>query len=205
MNTQIKIKSMKHFKITSFLTANLDLDADLIEKMALNCNTLEVKKNSYLIEPGQTCKHIFFVESGLLRQYTIDAKGKEHNLNFAPENWLITDRNSLFFNEPTHMFIQALEDTTVFALNDDFFDEIKSQDYKFSSFNTLLLHKHINRLQQRIISLLSWSAEERYLDFIKTYPDLTMRIPQTMISSYLGITPESLSRVRKELAQKHKK
>lgn len=59
MNTQIKIKSMKHFKITSFLTANLDLDADLIEKMALNCNTLEVKKNSYLIEPGQTCKHIF--------------------------------------------------------------------------------------------------------------------------------------------------
>ena len=193
---------MNTSRITTFLTSNLDLEPQHIQTLIDFCSYKSIKKNETILEPGQNCKHIFFVEKGLLRQFSIDKKGKEHNVSFAPENWLISDRASYYFNEPSEFYIQALEDTVVLMLNETFFAKVDQLNPDFKDFNTKLLHKHIKQLQFRINSLLSWTAEERYLDFIKTYPDLTLRIPQTMIASYLGITPESLSRVRKELATK---
>jgi len=135
--------------------------------------------------------------------FSLDKNGKEHVIQFAPENWLISDRSSLNFNEKSKFYIEAIEDTEVFILGNDFFTKMIENYPHIAERNDLLLQKHIRNLQNRVNSLLADTAEERYMNFIKMYPDILLRVPQWMVASYLGITPESLSRVRKELARKN--
>lgn len=195
---------MKHFKFTSFLTSNTDLESNFIEKLAEQCSFKEFSKDSFLLREGEFCKHSFFVEKGLIRQYSIDKKGKEHTIQFAPENWLVSERNSVFFNQPSAYFIQAVEDSLVLLIEEKLIIALSQKDSAFNEFHNKLLHNHIRQLQKRINLLLGASAEERYFDFISTYPDVLLRVPQTLVASYLGIAPESLSRIRKELARKNK-
>lgn len=195
---------MNTFNFTTFLTSNIEIERQYLDTLLNNCKVKQVAKGEYLIRVGEHCHHSFFVEKGLLRQFSIDDKGKEHIIQFAPENWFVTDRESVYFDQPSKFFIQAIEDSTVLFLEEHFIATLAQQDKAFGDFNNRLLHNHIRHLQKRINLLLSASAEERYLDFIKTYPDVLLRVPQTMVASYLGITPESLSRVRKELASRHK-
>jgi CRP-like cAMP-binding protein len=162
-----------------------------------------VAKGDYLLKQGEICKHSFFVEKGLLRSYSIDQTGKEHIIQFAPTNWFISDRSSVYFNEPSDFFIEAIEETTVVIIDKNFVSHASEISPSFGQYNELLLQNHIRHLQKRVNQLLGASAEKRYLNFIQLYPDLTLRVPQWMIASYLGITPESLSRVRKELASKN--
>ena len=110
---------------------------------------------------------------------------------------------STYFNQPSAYYIQALEDSKAAMINEEFIHLLSEKIPSFSDFNNKLLHNHIRHLQNRVNLLLSATAEDRYLQFIKMYPDILLRVPQTMVASYLGITPESLSRVRKELAQKN--
>ncbi|QCX53870.1 Crp/Fnr family transcriptional regulator [Elizabethkingia sp. JS20170427COW] len=162
-----------------------------------------LKKGEILVNSGEICKDFFFVEKGLLKQYFLDKNGKEHILYFAPENWLLGDRNSAYFNKPTEFIIEAIEDTEVLILEVSFFVKLSLKFPEVAFDADLLLHKHIRQLQKRVSQLLGATAEERYLDFITTYPNMMQRVPQWMIASYLGITPESLSRVRRELAKKN--
>lgn len=195
--------SMKNTEFSDFIYANTTLDKSLINELAQKCKSVSYKKNEFLLRQGEVCKYVFFVEKGLLRQYTIDDKGKEHVLMFAPETWFAADRESIFFNAPSHYFIQALEDSKVMLIEEETINKIAQMNDGFLAFNNKLLHNHIRSLQRRIMLLLSATAEERYLDFIKVYPDILARVPQAMVASYLGITPESLSRIRKELASKN--
>ena len=171
----------------------------LIKKVALK----NIEKGEILLRPGEVCRHSFFVEKGLLRSYTVDNSGKEHIIQFGSENWIVSDRSSAFFNEPSDLFIDAIEDTHVVLISSDFINEASEISSSFRNFNQIALQNYIRHQQKRINLLLSASAETRYMNFIKLYPDLTLRVPQWMIASYLGITPESLSRVRKELAHKN--
>ena len=140
---------------------------------------------------------------GLLRCFSIDEKGKEHIIQFAPEDWMISDRNSAVFNEASIFYIDAVENTQLLIIPQDFFLGMQKLLPDVLALNVMMLHNSIRVMQKRINMLLSATAQERYLDFIKLYPNLTLRIPQWMIASYLGITPESLSRVRKDLAKNH--
>jgi len=194
---------MNHFSFTHFLTSNLTIDEHEISTIVANCIRKNVSKGSFLLMQHDICQHSFFVEKGLLRQYSVDEKGKEHILQFAPESWFVTDRESVFFKQPSNYYIQALEDSQVALLDNDFINQLSQKYPSFTAFNNGLLQKHILHLQNRINLLLSASAEHRYLQFIKMYPDILLRVPQTMVASYLGITPESLSRVRKDLANKN--
>lgn len=160
----------------------------------------EIKKGSLLLQAGEVCQNTFFIEKGLLRAYTVDSNGKEHIIQFAPESWMVTNRSSMYFKEPSELYIDAIEDSQIVILPIDFVCTISSKNPSFNVHNEKALHKHIRYQQKRINLLLSATAEERYVDFITQYPDLTLRVPQWMIASYLGITPESLSRVRKKLA-----
>lgn len=162
-----------------------------------------IEKGEVLLRPGEVCRHSFFIENGLLRSYTVDDAGKEHIIQFGSENWIVSDRSSAFFNEPSDLFIDAIEDTEVVLISSDFINEASEISSSFRNYNQIALQNHIRHQQKRINLLLSASAERRYMNFIKLYPDLTLRVPQWMIASYLGITPESLSRVRKELAHKN--
>lgn len=171
---------------------------------AVSClKTKSFKKGDILLSPGDLKSDIYFINHGLLRYYSIDEKGKEHIIQFAPEDWMISDRDTTIFNEPSAFFIDAIEDTEAVIIKKDFFPAIQPIVPDILKLNILMLHNSIRFMQKRINMLLSASAEERYLDFIKLYPNLTLRVPQWMIASYLGITPESLSRVRKDLAKKH--
>ncbi|MEO7283988.1 MAG: Crp/Fnr family transcriptional regulator [Gelidibacter sp.] len=194
---------MNDTNFKTFLATNLAIDEHEISPLLENCRIKRVQKDAFLLRPGEYCKHTFFVENGLMRQYSIDEKGKEHTISFAPENWFVTDRESVYFNQPTAYYIQALEDSTVTIIDENLIQVLTDKAPSFTEFNNRLLHNHIRQLQNRINLLLSASAEERYLNFIEMYPDILLRVPQTMVASYLGITPESLSRVRKELAQKN--
>jgi len=195
---------MNHFRLTTYLTSNTDADKEVTNQLLLHCRIKQVYKGEFLLRQGEKCHHTFFVESGLLRQFSIDEKGKEHIIQFAPENWWMSDRGSVFFNQPSVYFIQALENSKVFLLEETVILQLAKSNPSFLGFNHKLLHNHIRSLQKRITQLQSASAQERYLDFITVYPDLVLRVPQIFIASYLGITPESLSRVRRELSAKNK-
>lgn len=184
-------------------------NAGLTEKEFLHLSAVlkskTVGKGQFLLQEGEVCRHTFFVENGLLRSYSIDETGKEHIIQFAPENWFLSDRSSTYFNEPSDFFIEAIEDTKVVLLGHDFISLASETSPNFRQYNEKLLQNHILHMQKRLNLLLGASAEKRYLDFIYLYPNLLLRVPQWMIASYLGITPESLSRVRKDLAKKNYK
>lgn len=165
--------------------------------------TLKIKKGTILLEQDQVCDRAFFVCKGLLRSYTVDEMGKEHIIQFASENWWIADRSSFYFDEPSDLFIDTIEDSEVIYIKKDFFNKLELLSDKFTSFNTLALQKNIRQMQKRINYLLAATAEKKYLDFIETHREITYRLPLQMIASYLGIAPESLSRVRRELANKN--
>ena len=152
-------------------------------------NRIEVKKGQIIQRQGELDSKVYKVESGLLRSYSIDNKGKEHIYMFAPENWLIADNCDV--KTPCELFIDAIEDSTLIVSE-------KEETIQNANVNSLV--NRLYTLQNRIIKLMSSNAIERYEHFIEDYPDITQRVPQRMIASYLGMTPEALSRARKELS-----
>ena len=189
--------------IETYLSEILEIPKEEVSHCSNFYEPKKVVKNEFLLQEGDVCNATYFVEKGLLRMYSIDKNGKEHIIQFAPEKWLISDRSSLYFNEKSKYYIEAVEDSEVLLLKNDFFSNISLSFPNSAGNNDLLLQKHIRNLENRVNSLLAETAEERYMNFIKMYPDILLRVPQWMVASYLGITPESLSRVRKELARKN--
>ena len=189
--------------MTNYLAKVFEVPAERLSLCSVQYETKKVSKGELLLQYGEVCRNTFFVDKGLLRMFSIDKNGKEHIIQFAPENWLIGDRSSLYFSEKSNYYIEAVEDSEVSVLQRDFFNNLLEEFPNSIEKNDLVLQKHVKSLQDRINSLLGETAEERYLKFIKMYPDLLLRVPQWMVASYLGITPESLSRVRKELARKN--
>jgi CRP-like cAMP-binding protein len=165
--------------------------------------TKQVTKNDFLLKQGDICTHSFFVEQGVLRFYSLNEEGKENILQFATERWLVSDRGSVFFQEPSTYYIDAIEDTLTVMLDESFVNEVAKINPNFRKQNEILLQNHIRHLYKRVSLLLGASARERYLDFVNMFPDIMLRVPQWMIASYLGVTPESLSRVRKALAKEN--
>jgi CRP-like cAMP-binding protein len=159
-----------------------------------------LRKRQYLLQAGDVCRFENFVSKGLLRAYTIDDKGAEHILMLAAEDWWISDLFSFLSNTPSGMHIDALEDSEIISIEKPDLEKLYIEIPKLERLMRILFQKAFVAQQQRILTSISQSAEERYTSFVKKYPSLEQRIPQTQIASYLGITPETLSRVRKQLA-----
>lgn len=185
-----------------YIIENTGLSENEYKELEHLVYSIEVKKGTVLLKESQICDRAFFVCKGILRCYTVDEMGKDHIIQFAAENWWIADRSSFYFDEPSELYIDVIEDAELVYIHKDFIKNALQISQKFSSYNSLALQRNIRQMQKRINYLLSASAEKKYLDFIETYPKITLRVPLQMIASYLGITPESLSRVRKELARK---
>lgn len=153
---------------------------------------IKVKKGTILQRTGDLTSMVYSVESGLIRSYAIDQKGKEHIYMFGPENWIVADNCEP--NSPCQLFIDVIEDS---VLTVDVKNEFLNEGPDLKS-----LLRRLFVMQNRIIMLMSSNATDRYEHFLKTYPDIIQRVPQKMVASYLGITPEALSRVRREISKK---
>ncbi len=163
-------------------------------------HTKNYKKGDILQRHGETNPNAFFVKHGLLKSYSIDNKGKEHIFMFAPEGWVTADIESQVFNRPSELFIECIEDSEVILVPGNllFGDDLSVEQLKK---NKILTMRRIAVLQRRVIMLMSASALERYNAFLEAYPNLSQRLTQKMIASYLGVTPQALSTIRGKTAR----
>ena len=158
------------------------------------------KKGSILQRQGEVMSLAFYVKKGLLRSFTVDSKGKEHIFMFAPEGWLIADIESQEFNRPAELTIETLENSEVVAIDrSSFIPSNLTSEQLMGQVN--LLSRRLGVLQRRMIMMMRAPAADRYKSFIETYPNLPNRVPQHMIASYLGITPQALSTIRGKIAR----
>lgn len=163
----------------------------------------KLRKRQYLLQEGDVCKYVAFVEKGLLRSYTVNERGQEHITQFAFEGWWISDQFSFLTGEPSIYNIDALEDCELLLLSKSSEDELLEKIPKFERYFRILLQNSLIATQKRLVSSLSQTAEERYNELISVCPEtLPHRIPQHMLASFLGITPETFSRIRRQLTVK---
>lgn len=161
-----------------------------------------LKRKGALLQEGDVCKHISFVVSGCFKMYAVDTNFKEHNLQFAIENEWIADIQSFYDEEPSRLSIEALEPSVVLQITHEDLLYLYINYHKFDrNFRIINERKFIN-FQDRILQSISFTAEERYLNFQRDFPELIKRLPNTQIASYLGITSEFLSKVRKNIVKK---
>ncbi|MCU7549087.1 Crp/Fnr family transcriptional regulator [Chitinophagaceae bacterium LB-8] len=159
------------------------------------------RKRQYVLQEGNICTQFYFVVRGCLRMYKIDEKGSTHILQFAAENYWINDLGSFHGVKPSALNIDALEDTVVLQISRDDLISLYIQAPKFDRIFRVLLENSFVRLQERLLQNISSTAEERYQTFLEIYPHLVNRLSQVQIASFLGITPEFLSRLRNRLSK----
>lgn len=168
--------------------------------MGHNTTAKQLKKGHILQRQGQITNKAYFIKKGLLISYTIDTKGKQHIFMFAPEGWIIADNEAQAFGQPAELFIEAIEEAEVVVFNRDLLTEPDLTPIQLRK-NVTLLARRVAVLQKRVILLMSATAKERYEYFLETYPELPNRVPQRMIATYLGITPQALSKIRGEITR----
>ena len=161
----------------------------------------KIKRRQYILQEGDVSRHNTFVVEGCFKMYFVDRKGKEHNLQFAIENWWIGDIGSFHSEEPSRLYIEAIENSIILQIRKE--DQLKLfVEYpKFNRIFRVFTENALVSAQRRILQNISSTAEERYLDFLNRYPYLFNRISNVQIASYLGVTPEFLSTIRKKLAK----
>ncbi|MFM9945941.1 MAG: Crp/Fnr family transcriptional regulator [Bacteroidia bacterium] len=173
------------------------------DKLVIRENSLikRLKKRQFFLQEGDVCRYAGFVTKGCLKTYSTDKNGDEHVFQFALEGWWASDMYSHLTGEPATYNIEAIEDSELVTMDLESRDKVLQLVPKYERFMRILLEKNYVASQRRVNSMLGSSAEERYLSFIKTYPQIVQRVPQHSIASYLGIAPESLSRIRKQMAK----
>ena len=159
------------------------------------------RKRQYVLQEGNICTQLNFVVRGCLRMYKIDEQGATHVLQFAVENYWINDLGSFHSEKPSELNIDALDDTMVLQINRNDLVSLYLQASKFDRIFRVLIENSFINLQKRLLQNISSTAEQRYQAFLDTYPHLVNRLSQTQIASFLGITPEFLSRLRNKVSK----
>jgi CRP-like cAMP-binding protein len=162
----------------------------------------KMRKRQYFLQEGEVCKLFGFILKGAMRQYTVDDKGMEHIVQLAIENWWVGDRESWVMLTPSVYNIDAWEDTELLVITRADFLLLLNQFPALNEVVKSMDEKHAIAVQKRVTASISLSAEKRYADFVSEYPDLLQRFPQHIIASYLGITKETLSRIRGQAVKK---
>lgn len=172
------------------------------EVIASVCIVKKLRKQQFLLQQGEVWRHNVFVTEGCLRRYSIDDKGIEHVIQFSTENWWAGDRQSLLNETPSKYNIDAIENSVIILIRKEDFDMLCVRIPAFNALINKILQGGFNASQERINTMISMTAEQKYLNFLTTFPGLANRVPRHMIASYLGITPETLSRIKKQLMYK---
>ena len=186
----------------NYLKEKADLDAEEISAIRAVSIEKKIRKRQYLLQEGDVCHYDCFIVKGCLRTYKADSNGVDHILRFAVENWWISDRESYHNGNPSKCNIDALENCEIILIDKPDFILLLNTIPKFKNFVDILLAKSYNAIQDRIMDAISYSIEERYQNFITQFPNIFYRVPLHMIASYLGVSRETLSRVRSQSAKK---
>lgn len=178
------------------ISKHINLDESEQKLLLSNLTYRKIKKKHFFIENGEISSHSAFVLSGCLRSYLMDKNGFEHILQFAIEDWWITDLMSITTQKPGYLAIDALEESEVALLSRSSQLELFDACPKFERYFRIITENGMVSFQRRILENISLPAIERYANFSKRYPQFIKRLPQTQIAAYLGITPEFLSKIR---------
>jgi CRP-like cAMP-binding protein len=183
-------------KIVEYIEKFVKLTDEESQLFSSYFKELKIKKRQFIVQPNFTAKHRHYVLKGAFRAYVVADEGQDHTINFAIDDWWITDYNSYIFQQPATMFVVALEDSIILQIEYEKEQELKLQNHKFETFFRIVAERGLASQQRRIISNLTQTAEERYEYFSNKYPQIVQRVPQYALASYLGMTTEFLSRIR---------
>lgn len=182
--------------------SSLNLSDEEIEVIKQSFKFKKLRKRQYLLQEGDTSKYISFVTKGALRQYTVDDKGHEHIVRFGIERWWMGDYEGFMTNTPSRYNIDAIDDSELLQISYRQLEDLKKTVPAIEAMLKKIDQRSYISHQRRIHSSISNTAEDRYIELMNTYPEFLQRFPQNMIASYLGISPETLSRIRKQMAGK---
>ena len=193
-----KLEKNSATPLIAYFQNMLPLTNEEVEMISSKFQPRLYRKRQFILQEGDVCNVFNFVVSGCLRMYKIDEAGTTHIIQFAIENWWISDMGSFYSQKPSELSIEAVEDTTVLQIKHDDLLDLYTKAPKFDRLFRVLIEKSLIGMQHRLLQNISSDARIRYESFLKQYPDLANRIPNTYIASYLGITPEFLSKIRNE-------
>ncbi len=186
-----------------YLREWVDISNEELEVIRTACTEKSVKKWEYILKKGEVWNINCFIARGCFRLYTVAEDGTEHTLRFGVENWWICDRESYNDNTPSEFNVEALVNSEVLVWSKDTWAKLMDTIPALKLFNETLLERGYIKNQGRILSLISISAEDKYLEFQKKYPNILNKVPLHMVASYLGISSKTLSRVRREFAKQN--
>lgn len=189
-------------KIIDYIRRFVSINDDEAIQFSSAFKEVRVKKRQFIIQPNFIVRHRNYVLEGAFRAYVVDDKGQDHTIAFAIEDWWISDYNSYILQKPATMFVVALEDSLILQIDHEKEQELKQANHKFETFFRIRAERTATSMQQRIISNLTETAEERYERFIEKYPSIAARVPQYALASFLGMTTEFLSRIRNKRMNK---
>ena len=184
------------------VSRHITLDREEIFHFTSLLTYKEIGRKEFVLQAGAIAKHINFIHSGALKAYYLDVKSDENIIMLAVDDWWVTDMYSFTSGKPAVQYISAIEDSVIFQLQKNDFDRLLVKIPVFERFFRILMQNAYIREQLRVIQNLSMPAEERYLNFLKKYPQLVQRVTQKQIASYIGVSPEFLSAMRKRMQKK---
>jgi len=189
-------------KLLSYFDDYVALEDKEKEELSRRGKERKIKRRQFILQENDICRHYSFIAEGCFKMYGIDKSGKVHNLQFAAENDWIADLGSFHSDKPSKLYIEALEPSVIIQLEKKDLIFFYVNYPKFDrNFRVIIENKFIE-IQNRVLQNISSTAEERYLAFLEQYPTLSNRLPSTQIASYLGVTPEFLSKIRKDITSK---
>ena len=170
-----------------------------ITALSTSFTARNIKRRQFILQQDDVCKYYSFVISGCFKTYGVDFKGAEHNLQFTIANDWVTDLTSFYDEKPSKLYIEAIEPSVILQIKKADLLHLFIHYPTFDRNFRIITERKYIALQERILSNISTTAQDRYLGFLSQYPELARRLPNTQIASYLGITPEFLSRIRKQI------
>ena len=192
----------EHKLLANHIQSRVDLNQEELDFFLAQFKVAKVKKRQFIIQPDFVAKYRNFVVDGAFRAYVIADEGNEHTIQFAVEDWWISDYKSYIYQVPASMFVIALEDSIILQLDYEKEQLLKSSNHKFETFFRIMAERSFAGMQKRIISNLTKTAEERYTEFEKKYPKIAHRVPQYALASFLGMTTQYLSKLRTAMVSK---
>ena len=190
----------EHHGLLQNIRRYVSLGATEEGKLLAIARTTRIRRRQFIDQPGYVCLYRNYVVEGAFRSFFVDAEGKEHTVQIAVEDWFVSDFYSYITQTPATLFVEALEDSVILQMRYEDIEGLCAEIHALSEYFRITTERAFAFSRKRALSNLSKTAEERYLELLARYPDIVQRVPQKIVASYLGMTPEFLSKIRKNLA-----